>query len=117
MSHLISEEVLCRELCLKAEELQQWISAGLVQRSQVDGQVGFSPAQVRRIWSIASLSRDLDVNLEGIQIILELSDQICDLKRAVQHARQELSRLRRLDRFHLRIIEEHFGPVEWEIDL
>lgn len=117
MSHLISDEIICRELSLSAETLEQWVAAGLVHRGRVGSELGFTPAQVRRIWSIVSLSRDLDVNLEGIQIILDLSDQICELKLAVQQASQELGRLRRLDRFHLRIIDERFGPVEWEVDL
>lgn len=117
MNHLVSEEVICRELGITAENLDQWVNAGLVQRTRQGNLTGFLPNQVRRIWTIVSLHRDLDVNFEGIQIILELSDQIRELKLAVRQACDEVRRMRQLDRFHLRIIEERFGPVEWEIDL
>ena len=117
MAELIPEEVVCRELRLDRLILRRWIEAGLVEAEVVGGRRVFDSAQVRRIWSIASLHCDLDVNLEGVQIILDLADQVRTLQGALQSVMRQVVRSRQRDRFYLQIIQEQIGPVEWEIDL
>jgi MerR family transcriptional regulator/heat shock protein HspR len=36
------------------------------------GEVGYGPAEIRRLWTILSLQRDLGVNLAGVEAILRL---------------------------------------------
>lgn len=88
-----------------------------MQASPLDAEMGFEPEQVRRIWSILSLQHDLDVNLEGVRIILDLSDQIRDLKAALFDAGRQLASQQRVDQFRLRVFQEITGSADWEIEL
>lgn len=113
MANYISFHQVCSELGIDAAELHRWIEAGIVRQHDV----GFEPAEVRRIWSIVSLQRDLDVNLEGVQIILEMSEQITSLQLALHQTARQLQSAERYRQFQARILEERSGVHEWDIDL
>ena len=113
---LVPEEKVCAEFQLQPQTLREWIEIGLVKRTRSAGRTGFEPEQVRRIWSIVSIQSDLEVNLAGVQIILDLSDQIRELKLALREAMRLLDQQRQLDQFHARILEEKIGPLDWEIE-
>ncbi|MFO0946846.1 MAG: chaperone modulator CbpM [Planctomycetota bacterium] len=114
---LISATIVCRELGLSKDTLRQWVECGLVVASPLEADLGFEPDQVRRIWSILSLLQDLEVNLEGIRIILEMSEQIRDLKLALLQSGRQLASQQRVDDFRLQIFKELTGSADWEIEL
>jgi hypothetical protein len=64
-----------------------------------------------------SLQSDLDVNLEGAAIILEMADQIRTLKAALLEASRQLASQRRVEEFRRRVVGEHLGAVEWDIEI
>ena len=117
MTKLISEEQVCRELGIETTTLRQWVELGLVDDAGADAGHVFEPDQVRRIWSIHSLQRDLDVNLSGVAIILDLSDRIRELQAGLREAARQLTLSRRQDRYHVRVLERRIGTLEWEVDL
>ncbi|QDU59751.1 hypothetical protein Pan216_05830 [Planctomycetes bacterium Pan216] len=117
MTQLYSEAVVCRELRIEPEVLGQFLKADLVQLTEVGGARGFTKSQLRLLWSITSLYRDLGVNIEGIRIILQMSADIRDLKLAVRESQRRCAQLEHLQQFRIRITEERQGPSFWEIDL
>lgn len=114
---LISEEIVCREISIDPTELEKWVRIGLIESEDAGGTRGYSPEQVRRIWSIVSLQQDLNVNLEGIRIILDLSADIQRMQQLVCGISRELAHRQRTDQFRCRIFGEITGNTEWDIDL
>lgn len=117
METLITAATVCRELGLSPPKLEGWIKAGLVEPTRTDPQVEFSREQIRRIWSIMSLERDLDVNMPGIEIILEMRAKIHSLQLALQRSCQKIEHLDRVEQFRLEVYRETHGPADWDIDL
>ena len=113
---LIPEETVCETLGVAADELREWVRLGLIAPSERDG-AAYSPEQVRRAWSIISLHHDLDVNLEGVRIILEMSDEIRSLQWTLREVIRRSGAARRREAFPLKIVEEIIGVTEWEIEL
>jgi DNA-binding transcriptional MerR regulator len=114
---LISEEAVCRELSIAPEDLQRWLDLGLIEKMETAGQAGFSPDQVRRIWSISSLLRDLDVNLEGVRIILDLSADLERMRKLLCHVTNAATTQQRVESFRLQVFQQLTGNAEWDIDL
>src|SRR6516225_8320676 len=76
---IIPRDLVARQLAISRRALVRYERMGLVQATQ-DGQVtGYDPSQVRRIWTIMSFQRDLGINLAGVEVILRLHDQMCEL--------------------------------------
>lgn len=114
---LVALETICRELGLDPATVRHWVDLGLVELEEQGGITGFAPLAARRIWSIASLVRDLDVNLEGARIILELTDELRELKSALWQAARRMESQRHASDFRLQVIEHYLGAAEWDIDL
>lgn len=114
---LVAEEIVCRELGLAPAILRQWVELGLVEATRSGETLRFEIAQIRRIWSLKSLQEDLEVNLAGAGIILEMADEIRTLKAALSTATRRLSQVRRLEEYRVSVLEEQVGPLEWDVDL
>ncbi len=76
---IISREVVAQQLAIAPQVLVRYERLGLVRVSQEGNVQGYEPAQVRRIWTIASFQRDLGINLAGVVVILKLHDQMLEL--------------------------------------
>jgi DNA-binding transcriptional MerR regulator len=117
MAQQISEDQICRQLGINRATLREWAEHGLIEPPPGEDQWSFEPVQVRRIWSIVSLQRDLEVNLEGIAVILDLCDRLRNATATLAHAAQALERGRRRDEHHLAVLNQQIGPMEWDIDV
>jgi DNA-binding transcriptional MerR regulator len=84
-------------LGVSAAEIEAFVVEGLVEpRRSEAGEPVFSRADMRRLWSIVSLSRDLDINLAGVAAILQLREQF-------ERVRLDLVTL-------VEIVEREMGP-------
>jgi MerR family transcriptional regulator/heat shock protein HspR len=52
--------------------------------------VGYGPSEIRRLWSILSLQRDLGVNLAGVEAIMRLRAHFDELHRCLSDLAVEL---------------------------
>ena len=69
---IVSREQVAERLSVPTRILIRYESRGLV-RVTKDGDVeGYLPAEIRRIWSIVTLQRDLGINLAGVEAVLKL---------------------------------------------
>ena len=98
MEDFVPIENVCREFGISVVTLRRYERVSSVRRSRRDGQWGFGPREVRRLWSILSLHRELGVNLAGVELILHMRDRMLEMDRH----RREL----------LRVLSEHRLPSE-----
>lgn len=76
---IITREQVAERLHIPPTLLARYEARGLV-RSVCQGAVeGYEPSEIRRVWSVVSLHRDLGINLAGIEAILRLRDQLRDV--------------------------------------
>jgi chaperone modulatory protein CbpM len=99
---------IVRQAAITEVELTAWIEQQWVLPAEEGGSWVFDETDLARIKLITELRRDLDVNDEAVPLVLNLLDQVYDLRRRLQDlqaainglsedARQELeSQLREL---------------------
>jgi MerR family transcriptional regulator/heat shock protein HspR len=90
---IIPRELAARELAVSTKVLARYESLGLVQAVHEGSLEGYEPAQIRRLWSIVSYQRDLGINLAGVEVILQLVDQLSQVHHRVHHLTEELRAL------------------------
>ena len=88
-------------LGVSVEEIARYVEEGLVVSDEsAGGEGGFSRVQMRRLWSIVSLHRDLGINLPGVEAILQLREQY-------ERIRRDLAVL-------VEIVERELGEEAWD---
>lgn len=88
-------------LGVSVADIQAYIEEGLVEpRCDQSGGQFFTRVEMRRLWSIVTLHRDLGINLPGVAAVLRLREQF-------ERVRQDLATL-------IEIVERELGPDAWD---
>ncbi len=87
---LVPRNVVARQLAISPKSLVRYEQLGLVRVTHDGPDEGYEPSQVRRIWTILSFQRDLGINLAGVEVILRLHDQMCELHERLGSRASEL---------------------------
>lgn len=88
-------------LGVSAADIRSYIDEGLVvPREGPGGEALFTRVEMRRLWSIATLHRDLGINLPGVAAVLQLREQF-------EQVRRDLVTL-------VEIVERELGPDVWD---
>ncbi|MDD6055485.1 MAG: helix-turn-helix transcriptional regulator [Helicobacter sp.] len=91
--YLIS--VVAKILAIHPQTLRQYEREGLVEPSRTDGKMRlYSQRDIDKIKMILRLTRDLGVNLAGVDIILRLKDKLDDQDRELDELRLHLEKLK-----------------------
>jgi len=89
--YLIS--VVAKVLNIHPQTLRQYEREGLISPSRTEGRTRlYSQKDIDRIKTILRLTRDLGVNLAGVDIILRLKEQIDEMERELEFLKAELKR-------------------------
>ncbi len=89
--YLIS--VVAKALNIHPQTLRQYEREGLVTPSRTDGKMRlYAKRDIDRINMILRLTRDLGVNLAGVDIILQFKDQIDEFENEIDDLKNELSK-------------------------
>jgi chaperone modulatory protein CbpM len=76
---------LCRSCRVPEPELRAWVAEGLLQPTGDQPEDWrFSGSSLRRVRTALRLSRDLEINLAGIAVALDLLDEIALLRSRLQ---------------------------------
>lgn len=87
--YLIS--VVAKVLSIHPQTLRQYEKEGLLEPSRTDGRMRlYSQRDVDRVKMILRLTRDLGVNLAGVDVILKLKNQIEEFESTINELRQQL---------------------------
>jgi len=88
-------------LGVTVQDIQSYIDEGLVEpRSDTSGTPYFTRVEMRRLWSVVTLSRDVGINLPGVAAVLTL--------------REQYERMRRDLKTLIEIVERELGPDCWD---
>src|SRR4051812_3558269 len=88
---IFPRELVAERLAVSPRVLVRFEARGLVQPVRSGAVEGYGPAEIRRIWTVLSLQRDLGINLAGIEAILRLRAQLDEVH---AHLRDLAQRLR-----------------------
>lgn len=87
---ILPREQVAERLAVPPRVLVRYEARGLV-RSVRQGEVeGYGPAEIRRIWTIVSLQRDLGINLAGVEAVLRLRSHLDEVHRRVARLADDL---------------------------
>ncbi len=90
--YLIS--VVAKALNIHPQTLRQYEREGLITPSRTNGKIRlYSQRDIDRINLILRLTRELGVNLAGVDIILQLKDQIDSFEEEIDDLRLKLAKL------------------------
>ena len=89
--YLIS--VVAKVLNIHPQTLRQYEREGLISPSRTEGKTRlYSQKDIDRIKTILRLTRDLGVNLAGVDIILRLKEQMQEMEDEIEFLRGELKK-------------------------
>ncbi len=89
--YLIS--VVAKVLSIHPQTLRQYEREGLIEPSRTDGKIRlYSQRDIDRIKLILRLTRDMGVNLAGVDVILKLKNQLQEFELLIEELRLELSK-------------------------
>lgn len=88
--HIIPRDVVAEKLAIAPAVLIRYEDRGLVHAVREGDVEGYSPTEVRRIWTILSFQRDLGINLAGVETILKLRDQMAQVHHRLDSFTREL---------------------------
>jgi len=92
--YLIS--VVASMLDIHPQTLRQYEREGLVEPSRTQGRMRlYSQRDIDRMKLILRLTRQMGVNLAGVDIILQLKEQIDNMQREIEQLKDELSSVNR----------------------
>ncbi len=93
--YLIS--VVAKALNIHPQTLRQYEREGLISPSRTQGKMRlYSQRDIDRISTILRLTRDLGVNLAGVDIILQLKETIDELEKEIEELKEELNKYKNL---------------------
>jgi len=83
--------VVAKVLSIHPQTLRQYEREGLVEPSRTDGKMRlYSQKDVDRVKTILNLTRELGVNLAGVDVILQLREKIDDLESTIDELNKKL---------------------------
>ena len=92
--YLIS--VVAKVLSIHPQTLRQYEREGLIEPSRTEGRMRlYSQKDIDKIKMILRLTRDLGVNLAGVDIVLQFKEQIDELEAEVNRLKKELAALKK----------------------
>jgi MerR family transcriptional regulator/heat shock protein HspR len=97
--YLIS--VVASMLNIHPQTLRQYEREGLVEPSRTQGRMRlYSQRDIDRMKLILRLTRQMGVNLAGVDIVLQLKEQIDQMQKEIDALREELSKVNRNGSVH-----------------
>ena len=98
--YLIS--VVATMLNIHPQTLRQYEREGLVEPSRTQGRMRlYSQRDIDRMKLILRLTRQMGVNLAGVDIVLQLKEQIDQMQNEIDLLREELSKVNRNGSVHI----------------
>ncbi|RDU64820.1 heat shock protein transcriptional repressor HspR [Helicobacter sp. MIT 14-3879] len=85
--------VVAKILSIHPQTLRQYEKEGLIEPSRTDGKMRlYSQKDIDKIKIILRLTRDLGVNLAGVDIILRLKDKLDELDMTIENLQQNINK-------------------------
>lgn len=90
--YLIS--IVAKNLEIHPQTLRQYEKEGLIEPDRTAGRMRlYSQRDVDRIKTILTLTRDMGVNLAGVDVVFQLKDRIEEYEKEIENLRLEIEKL------------------------
>jgi len=91
--YLIS--VVAKVLTIHPQTLRQYEREGLISPSRTDGKMRlYSQRDIDRIKMVIRLTRDLGVNLAGVDVVMQLKKKLDEYENIIDELREEINTLK-----------------------
>jgi curved DNA-binding protein len=98
----LDDDVVASMLEIHPQTLRQYEREGLVEPSRTQGRMRlYSQRDIDRMKLILRLTRQMGVNLAGVDIVLQLKEQIDQMQSEIDQLRDELSKVNRNGSVHI----------------
>ncbi|MEO6811629.1 MAG: chaperone modulator CbpM [Isosphaeraceae bacterium] len=87
---ILPREQVAQHFAVSVTVLTRYEARGLVHAVREGEIEGYEPAEIRRLWTVLSLHRDLGINLAGVEAILRLRSHIDEVHHQLDHLAHEL---------------------------
>ncbi|MBE2983790.1 helix-turn-helix transcriptional regulator [Campylobacter sp. RM9344] len=88
--------VVAKVLSIHPQTLRQYEREGLIEPSRTDGRMRlYSQRDVDKVKMILRLTRDLGVNLAGVDVILQLKEKMDEFETTIDQLRDELDEFKK----------------------
>src|SRR4051812_34293591 len=87
---IIPREQVAEQFAVSARILARYEARGLARAVRQGDVEGYEPDEVRRLWTILTLQRDLGINLAGVEAVLKLRAQMGQLHRRLAALAEQL---------------------------
>lgn len=87
---ILPRDHVAHHLAISTRRLLAYERRGLVQVIRSGEVEGYSPSDVRRLWTVVSLHRDAGINLAGIEAILQIQARLDHVCRQLHHLAEQL---------------------------
>jgi MerR family transcriptional regulator/heat shock protein HspR len=81
---IISREHTAQHLAVAPAVLLRYEACGLVTAVKAGATIGYGPSEIRRLWTIVSLQRDLGINVAGVEAVLKLQARLDELHKRLE---------------------------------
>ena len=90
--YLIS--VVAKVLSIHPQTLRQYEREGLISPSRTDGKMRlYSQRDIDRIKMVLRLTRDLGVNLSGVDVVIQLKEKLEEYEMVLDELKEEISKI------------------------
>jgi len=76
---LYSRDLVAERFSVTTGLLLRYEKRGLVHTSKRGEIEGYAPSQIKRIWTVLSLQRDLGMNLAGVEAVVKLREHVDEM--------------------------------------
>ena len=73
---ILPRALVAERFAVSARVLSRYEARGLVRSVTRAGVEGYERAEIRRIWTVLSLQRDLGINLAGVEAVVKLREHL-----------------------------------------
>jgi len=76
---ILPRDLVAERFSVPASVLVRYEARGLVRSVRRGEVVGYERAEIRRIWTVLSLQRDLGINLAGVEAVIKLRTRMDEI--------------------------------------
>jgi len=76
---IITREQVSEQFAIAPSVLLRYEQRGLIHAVSKGPLEGYEPSEIRRIWTVVSLHRDMGINLAGVEAIVKLQSHIFEM--------------------------------------
>jgi MerR family transcriptional regulator/heat shock protein HspR len=76
---IVSREQVSEQFAITQRLLLRYEKRGLIHAVRQGSNEGYESSEIRRIWTVVSLHRDLGINLAGVEAIVKLQSHMAEI--------------------------------------